>query len=391
MVERNGAVLECFGGGTVTASRIHYAMPRGFVAGALCWLAVSLFERCTRSVHKVLREDRLEVLVLFVRIHRLFPEVPSEKKKHNDECRDRVGKLLMNKGAQRVESYFERARVREEKEKQQRVQDPRQSWRMHRHQRVKHMLKRLRRTHSQRRGRCAFFRVQKYFFGIQKTKVIFWIQKSFFFGILNVFFGIQKNVIDIFGGQRGLINCFIVLDILEVKSGKEVGDPKSSRKSSRKQQRTKQEKQQKEAEEKKQNTAAQTNRAAKTTESTHNKPHKQKQVIQTTKSTKQQQTKKKAPKGSAKSSKRSSKKQHKHEKQNSSTTSSKAAQTTAKVAQTAQTATKTAKAATETGPRRRGTKGLFVFSLSFSCGISVFPGFFEISVNLIIIGYLFFA
>ena len=153
MVERNGAVLECFGGGTVTASRIHYAMPRGFVAGALCWLAVSLFERCTRSVHKVLREDRLEVLVLFVRIHRLFPEVPSEKKKHNDECRDRVGKLLMNKGAQRVESYFERARVREEKEKQQRVQDPRQSWRMHRHQREKQMLKWLRQTHSQRRGK----------------------------------------------------------------------------------------------------------------------------------------------------------------------------------------------------------------------------------------------
>ena len=33
---------------------------------------------------------------------------------HNDECRDRVGKLLMDEGAQRVESYFERARVREE-------------------------------------------------------------------------------------------------------------------------------------------------------------------------------------------------------------------------------------------------------------------------------------
>ena len=33
---------------------------------------------------------------------------------HNDECRDRIGKLLMDEGAQRVESYFERARVREE-------------------------------------------------------------------------------------------------------------------------------------------------------------------------------------------------------------------------------------------------------------------------------------
>ena len=46
-------------------------------------------------------------------------------------------------------------------------------------------------------------------------------------------------------------------------------------------------------------------------------------------------------------------------------------------AQTVQTATKTAKAATETrGPRRRGPKGLFVFSLASSRGISVFPGFF---------------
>ena len=33
---------------------------------------------------------------------------------HNDECRDRIGKLLMGEGAQRIESYFERARVREE-------------------------------------------------------------------------------------------------------------------------------------------------------------------------------------------------------------------------------------------------------------------------------------
>ena len=33
---------------------------------------------------------------------------------HNDECRDRVGKLSMDEGAQRVESYFGRARVREQ-------------------------------------------------------------------------------------------------------------------------------------------------------------------------------------------------------------------------------------------------------------------------------------
>ena len=31
---------------------------------------------------------------------------------HSDVCRDRVGKLLMDEGAQRVESYFEMARVR---------------------------------------------------------------------------------------------------------------------------------------------------------------------------------------------------------------------------------------------------------------------------------------
>ena len=33
---------------------------------------------------------------------------------HHDECRDRIGKLLMEEGVQRVESYFERARVPEE-------------------------------------------------------------------------------------------------------------------------------------------------------------------------------------------------------------------------------------------------------------------------------------
>ena len=33
---------------------------------------------------------------------------------HNDECRDRIGKLLTDEGAQRIENHFERARVREE-------------------------------------------------------------------------------------------------------------------------------------------------------------------------------------------------------------------------------------------------------------------------------------
>ena len=44
---------------------------------------------------------------------------------HTDECRDRIGKLLMDKGAPRVESYFERVRLGQEE--QQRVQDPQQS------------------------------------------------------------------------------------------------------------------------------------------------------------------------------------------------------------------------------------------------------------------------
>ena len=48
---------------------------------------------------------------------------------HNDECRDRVGKLIMDEGAQRVDSYFERHDFEKKpaQEEQQRVQDPRQS------------------------------------------------------------------------------------------------------------------------------------------------------------------------------------------------------------------------------------------------------------------------
>ena len=38
----------------------------------------------------------------------------SVKHAHNDECRNRIAKLLMDDGAQRVESFFDRARVREE-------------------------------------------------------------------------------------------------------------------------------------------------------------------------------------------------------------------------------------------------------------------------------------
>ena len=38
----------------------------------------------------------------------------SVKRAHSDECRNRIAKLLMDEGAQRVESYIDRTRVREE-------------------------------------------------------------------------------------------------------------------------------------------------------------------------------------------------------------------------------------------------------------------------------------
>ena len=38
----------------------------------------------------------------------------SVKHAHKDECRNRIAKLLMGEGAQRVESYFDRTRVRGE-------------------------------------------------------------------------------------------------------------------------------------------------------------------------------------------------------------------------------------------------------------------------------------
>ena len=106
---------------------------------------------------------------------------------------------------------------------------------------------------SVRHKRDAFFFgcTKKSFFGIQKIKVIFWIQKSFW-GSKMLLSGHQKIVLDIFASQRGLINCFIVIDILEgQKRGSTVGDPKSSSKSSREQQHTKQEKQHKQTEQQK--------------------------------------------------------------------------------------------------------------------------------------------
>ena len=54
-------------------------------------------------------------------------------------------------------------------------------------------------------GMCFLLGYKGPFLGIQKTKV--------FFLIRNDFSGYQKFVLDIFGGQRGHINCTIVLDI----------------------------------------------------------------------------------------------------------------------------------------------------------------------------------
>ena len=45
----------------------------------------------------------------------------SAKHAHNAECRNRIAKLLMDEGAQRVESYFDRTRVREETSDRRRV------------------------------------------------------------------------------------------------------------------------------------------------------------------------------------------------------------------------------------------------------------------------------
>ena len=53
----------------------------------------------------------------------------SRRDVHNDECRDRVGKLFMDEGAQRVKvtSRGHEFEKRPAQEEQQRVQDPRQS------------------------------------------------------------------------------------------------------------------------------------------------------------------------------------------------------------------------------------------------------------------------
>ena len=43
--------------------------------------------------------------------------------------------------------------------------------------------------------------------------------KNSFGWIENVFLGCKNFVIDIFGGQKGLINCKIILDIVESEEG----------------------------------------------------------------------------------------------------------------------------------------------------------------------------
>ena len=88
---------------------------------------------------------------------------------------------------------------------------------------------------------CAFFGVPKSFF--LDTKDQCFLGYKAFFGIQNAFFGIQKIVLDIFGGPRGLINCLIVIDILEGRKrqrweerGVDGQRPKSSNKHKQQQQ-----------------------------------------------------------------------------------------------------------------------------------------------------------
>ena len=62
---------------------------------------------------------------------------------------------------------------------------------------------------------CVFFGVQKFFLGYKRPKFFFFGTTKSIFGTQNAFSEYKKFVLDFFGGQRGLINCKIVLDILE--------------------------------------------------------------------------------------------------------------------------------------------------------------------------------
>ena len=63
-------------------------------------------------------------------------------------------------------------------------------------------------------GGMRFFWVQKDFFGYKRPKCFFFDTKCFS-GYKMIFSRYNIFVLDIFGGQWGLINCKIVLDILE--------------------------------------------------------------------------------------------------------------------------------------------------------------------------------
>ena len=94
-----------------------------------------------------------------------------------------------------------------------------------------------------------------------------------------MYFGIQKIVLDIFGGQRGLTNCLIVLDILEGNGGVQRSATKKQPQKAAENSSTNNRK------------SSKNNRKHKQQENQHKQqePHKQKQVSQTIKSTKQQQ------------------------------------------------------------------------------------------------------
>ena len=162
---------------------------------------------------------------------------------------------------------------------------------------------------AQKRRDALFWGVQKSFWWIHKTKVIFLvIQKSLWvIEIQNVFSRNKSFWLTFSEGKWGLTICLIVLDILESKKrqgwGSTVGDPKSSRKNSRKQQHTKQEKQQKQQKAQTTGNSAQTTGAAQAEAScTNNKEH------QTTAT--QEKNTKRISKRSSKSSKHG-KQQHK--------------------------------------------------------------------------------
>ena len=63
--------------------------------------------------------------------------------------------------------------------------------------------------------RDVLFGEYKSFWRTQNTTGLSGTRKSFFFGYKRLFGGYQKSVLDFFGGQMGLINCKIVIDIFE--------------------------------------------------------------------------------------------------------------------------------------------------------------------------------